>query len=318
MITALVSTLTLALGAKVTVGDIVEKVKVFPSLRVIATCPAPTGSKVLVALENKDVRIFDAKLGLSIRTLTGHPDPVYGLAWSPNGKFIATGDDKARIWIWDAVSGKKLREMPRENAHTRGVSALSFSADGRYLASTGNDDVIFIWDVAARKKVGRILGNGINVYHATFMGGGRLAVATLGKGIVIYNTKTWQLAASYDGHKGQGVLSIAASRDGGRAISGGKDGNAVVWSLATKKPIGALKGHQDFVMNVAVSPNGILAATSSSDRSVMIWNLKNMKKVGELINQSMIGAPVCFTGDGKWLISSTDADGLQINSVKGS
>lgn len=296
----------------------VTKVKTFDTLKVIATAPAPSGARFAASLENQQIRIMDAATGNTLKTLTGHPQQAYGLAFAPNGTTFASGDESGRIWIWNSVTGQKIKEFNRTNAHQRGIQYLSFSTDGTKLASTGKDDIIIIWDVASGKQVKKLASGGAIFYNGTFLpGGGAFAAATLGKGAIFYNTKDFAPIGSVEGHEKLGVMDIAFNANGSRCLTVGKNGTGCLWDTKSRTKLNSFKGHSDWVIRGAMAPNGKLCATSSTDRLVIVWDTTTFKPVAKLENQSFIGAPVCFTADGRYLISSNDMDALQINAISG-
>lgn len=315
MLTTLVASIALAGVGQANVT--VSRVKTFPSLRTIAVAAAPTGTRFAASTEDGKVRIMDAQRAATVLTLEGHPQPVYGLAWRPDGKVLATGDESARIYLWNATTGKKIGEMPRSaDGHQRGIQALSFSADGKRLASTGQDDMIIIWDAVSAKRVGRILGQGTNVLAGQFLPtGGGFVAASLGTGLKFYATNTFGNTANVDGHNGAGISDLAVNRAATRAVTAGRDNLAVLWDMKTRKRINGLRGHSDIVVRAAISPNGRLAATSSTDRTVIVWNLQNYKPVATIQEQSGIGSPVAFVHDGQFLVTAGSADELQIHRV---
>ena len=79
--------------------------------------------------------------------------------------------------------------------------------------------------------------------------------------------------------------------------------------------LGSLKGHSDWVVHCAFSPNGKYIATSGDDRTVRIWSPYSFKQIGELDDQQAVGSPLCWTADGKYLVTVNFSDFLQINSV---
>jgi WD40 repeat protein len=112
-----------------------------------------------------------------------------------------------------------------------------------------------------------------------------------------------------------GVLDINWSPDGSKAITAANDNLAILWDMKTFKKIGTLKGHADWVVRCQFSPNGSLAATSSSDRSVKVWDTKTLKEVAFLENEGAVGTPLCFTTDGKFLLSTGVDDNLEFYKV---
>ena len=85
------------------------------------------------------------------RYLGGHQTEVAALAFSPDGKTLASGDASGMIKLWDLTTGKELvlgKGRERENTcEGTAVLCLAFSPDGKTLASSGNDDAIRLWDV---------------------------------------------------------------------------------------------------------------------------------------------------------------------------
>jgi len=304
----------LAMGAQaisVTPGPILQ------GLHPVALAAAPTGSLVLVTLEDGSDRIFDTKTHTSVRTLNKHPQCCCAAAWSPDGLFVATGDETARIWIENARTGQKVREY---RTHTKGIEKLSFNIAGNLLISTGKDDAINVYDLnkTGPKEVQHVLGKGANFYGAAFNprlpytfatailqdGGGRTYDASSG------GVQNFLL-----GHDSQGAMDVAYNPQGTLVASAGKDTTTVVMDAKSYKRLGTLKGHSDWVMAVTFSPNGRLIATSSTDRTVRVWDSKTMQQVAELPNQSSVGSALAFSGDGKSLVTVSDQGFLQVNDI---
>ncbi|MFM6515812.1 MAG: WD40 repeat domain-containing protein, partial [Microcystis panniformis] len=78
------------------------------------------------------------------RTLTGHSGVVLSVAYSPDGRYLASGSQDKTIKIWEVATGKELRTL---TGHSGWVNSVVYSPDGRYLASGSWDNTIKIWRV---------------------------------------------------------------------------------------------------------------------------------------------------------------------------
>ena len=305
---SILATLAMAQSASMASADAapavsVKLVRELMGIRPLAFAPAATGSLVAVTLENRTVRIIDAKTSQTVKTFEGHPQPAYAVAWSDDGSFLATGDESARIFVWDTRTGKKIQTIYGD--HQRGIQKLSFNHARNLLISTGKDDKIDVWSIPTGKKVGQILGQGSNLYGGVFNPLTDMFVAaTLTPNGRIYRQtsagpKVVGFLTSVDP---QGAVDICWNKQGTMIMTGEKSGNAVIFDAKKMKKLGTLKGHTDWVTSVAFSPNGKVAATGSSDRTVRLWEPKSLKQLALIENQSGVGSPVAFTADGKYLL----------------
>lgn len=312
MLSALIATAVLSPAA--TTAPTITRVRTFDHLRTIAVAPASTGHRFAASLENNEVRIMDAQTMQSVLTLRGHPQPVYAVAFSPDGRWIATGDESARIRIWDARTGAQVREFPREKGHTRGIQALAFPPRGGSLVSVGKDDSIRVWSLQGGNPTQVIMGNGANFFGASFSPAGALLTATLQEGARLYAPGTYTQAAAF--RVDQGANDVAFNRAGTNAVMACRDGSVVLWDIPNRRRVTSIGRHDDWVIRTTFSPNGRLVASSSSDGTVRVWEIRGTRLVTKIDGQSRVGSPVAFTASGAFLITASETDALQIHSVR--
>ena len=106
-----------------------------------------------------------------VATLTGHSDPVYSVAFSPDGRTLASGSYDNTIKLWDVQS---QREIATLTGHSDPVYSVAFSPDGRTLASGTWDKTIKLWDVQSQRQIATLTGHSNDVMSVAFSPDGRM------------------------------------------------------------------------------------------------------------------------------------------------
>ncbi|WP_088241712.1 trypsin-like peptidase domain-containing protein [Calothrix rhizosoleniae] len=246
------------------------------------------------------------------KTLTGHSYWVISVAFSPDGKTLASGSLDKTIKIWDVGSGKQLKSL---TGHSDLVSSVAFSPDGRTLASGSSDKSIKIWDVGSGKQLKSLSGHSYWVHSMVFSPDGR----TLASGSSDHSIKIWDVGSgkqlkTLSGHS-DSVYSVAFSPDGKTLASGISDNSIKIWDVASGKQIKTLSGHSNSVQSVAFSPDGRTLASGSDDKSIKIWDVASGKQIKTLSGHSNSVSSVTFSPDGKTLASGSWDNTIKIWDV---
>jgi WD40 repeat protein/tRNA A-37 threonylcarbamoyl transferase component Bud32 len=106
------------------------------------------GTRLCGAMQRK-VKVWEVSTGKEILTVEGHGGRVNSVAFSPDGRRLASGSDDKSVKIWDARTGQELLTL---RAHSGEVTCLAFSPDGRRLASGSRDRTVRLWDATPRPK----------------------------------------------------------------------------------------------------------------------------------------------------------------------
>ncbi|MBA3725961.1 MAG: WD40 repeat domain-containing protein [Armatimonadetes bacterium] len=277
----------------------------------LALAAAPVGSRFAAAMNDKSIKIFDAKTRTTMATFHGHTFQARAVAWSPQGDKIASGSENAEIRIWDVKTGTS-RSI--KGTHLRSINALYFNAKGTMLLSTSDDDTSKVWDLADTKKpVAIIYGKGINIYGTRWdKSGTRILAGTLGRGFLLYSPKTYTVVKALGGHPGYGVNDVDVNDLCTRAATAGRDGAVGIWDLKTKQRIAYLRGHTDWVMRVKFDPTGAFVASSATDGTVRVWNVRALKLAAEIPAQSYTGSPLAWVAGGNMLVTQGNDNYIRI------
>lgn len=160
-----------------------------------------------------------------------HTDRVTGIAASPDGSLLVSGDRGGSLYLWDVQSQVQLAGPL--SAHDGGILALTFSPDGRWIASASRDESVIVWDVATRSPLRDPLVAHDNwVMDVAFSHDGSLLVSGSGDGtLIVWDVATWrQIGQPMRGHR-DWVTSMATSPVAAEMVSVGRDGQLIRWQL---------------------------------------------------------------------------------------
>jgi len=260
----------------------------------------------------------EIKLTAKAPSMVGTPDatatslmpyPIYGfavhsMAFSPDGKTLATGDGYGNLRLWDTSKGDLRTTI---EAHQGWVFSIAWLADGRRLATGGKDRVIRIREAAPPWKVLKTFeGHTSDVHAIAFtVDGGTLVSAGDDRTIRVWDVNTGQTLRTLSGHEKQ-IPTVALSPDGRLIASGSRDHSIRLWDLKTGDEAGVIGGHAGDVMSVKFSSDGKLLASASYDQSVRLWDLKTLKQTNFLSGHTFRVYNVAFAPNGKQLASAGD------------
>ena len=199
-------------------------------------------------------------------TVPSTESSIYSLAFSPDGKLLATGHRDGLVRLWDFQSGRLVRKLA---GHATRVWSLAFTPDGWMIAAGGDDSTVRIWGVRSGVEVKQV------------------------------KLPRWF------GSNREKIRCLAFSPDGKRlAVAGGSTALRIL-DPSSGKLLSETPGHQDFVTHAAFSPDGLLLATASGDSTARLWDLGTGEEVAISRGHELSVISVSFAPDGKSFITGS-------------
>jgi serine/threonine protein kinase len=226
---------------------------------------------------------------------------VLALAWSPDGRFMASAGQDMAVQVWEVATGKGSSQYK----HGGEIQSVKWSPDSRLLASAGTDEIVHVWEAATGKELVSYAAHEGSIHEVAWSPNG-LKIASAGDDSVVqvWDLLSANLLLTYEQHD-KSVLALAWSPNGRYLASAGSDCVVRVWEAATGGYLCLYHGHSDPVTALAWSPDGTSIASSSDDGTLHLWHASTGKPVHIYKAHEQAISALAWSPDGLYLASSS-------------
>lgn len=249
-----------------------------------------------------------------LHTRSPHHGAVKALAWSPDGRRLASAGDDGEVWMTDITEGLQVLGPLR---HAGTIRSLAFDHETRLLASGSSETTIQIWEVDTGRALTPLLSHEGSVWSLRFSSDSKFLFAGGGQfrksgDLTVWSVSEGRPTGQRVRHR-MPVNRIEISPDGTLLATASVDQSARIWDLKTLQPVSPLLRFNQSVRDIQFSPDGRRLLASSRDGTWRIWRIRAALDAGHELKYASTVSDARVTPEGHWIISGTTAGEARID-----
>jgi WD40 repeat protein len=284
----------------------------------------------------RPARLLDVLTGKEVRQMKNALNSSNFLAFSPDGKVLASSNFSSQLTLWNAETGDVLQTLSNGQ---QPVSNFSFSGDGKHLvtgnASFGQNNDITVWEVATSKKAatveplqnynvravlsadGKMMASwGQYIQRMPMPMGNRQEEQERARTIQLWDVGAGKEQLRIKPDQNYYVTNVLLAPDGKTLVTSGGQGAIVVWDTATGKELRRIAGRRNLGQTMIFSPDGKLFAATTPAGAIQVWEYATGKRLGVHELPLAQGMRIAFTSDNKLLAWQANGQAISIWDVR--
>lgn len=296
-------------SARPTTGTLLRR---FPGIGADAVTFSPDGRTAVVGPTNdSDALVLGVTFGPEEGRWFGHRAYMTRIAFSPDGQTVLSGDGSGGLILWDAASGRQIRQMREYSGGLSGIVGTAFTPDGQAAITASDDGNVLLWDINTGEILQRFGSFGIYTSLALSPDGSKVAVGEWIGQVIVWDMATGAALHRLTGHDTR-ATGVAFSPDGETLVSTSLDDTLIIWDVTTGEMRQRLT--EAAADHVAFSPDGQTLLTVKIGNGVTLWDMET-QTVRRVIPDNATSA--AFSPDGNTILIATEDSIVVLDTATG-
>jgi eukaryotic-like serine/threonine-protein kinase len=253
--------------------------------------------------------------GTTLTIYHGHTANIESVAWSPDSMYIASGDGKGTVHVWNATT----KILSFSIKHSNWMSTVVWSPDGKRLVTGSHDQTVKIWSADAGEHLLTYQEHKSPVSAVAWSPEGKYIASGSWDGVV----RIWDVAVGTTIFTYRHVVPIRSatvhalqwSPDSKYIASAGDDNTVQLWDISTRKQLFIYRKHTDTIMDIAWTRDGTYIASTGYDQTVQVWHAINGNIYFMHQGHKRLIRAVTWSPDGIYLASAGSDNTTQIWNI---